>query len=34
MIGDTIDADIKGALNIGIPAIWYDAQTDKFVRKN
>lgn len=29
MIGDTIDADIKGALGIGMTAVWYDAVAEK-----
>ncbi len=29
MIGDTLDADIKGALNIGMTAVWYEPDETK-----
>lgn len=29
MVGDTIDADIKGALGVGMTAVWYDAVAEK-----
>lgn len=29
MIGDTIDADVKGALGVGMTAVWYDANAEK-----
>lgn len=29
MVGDTIDADVHGALNAGMAAVWYDANAEK-----
>ncbi|MFT7001614.1 MAG: putative hydrolase of the HAD superfamily [Spirosomataceae bacterium] len=29
MVGDSIDADIKGALGVGMTAVWYDADGSK-----
>jgi putative hydrolase of the HAD superfamily len=29
MIGDDLDTDVRGAINSGIPAIWYNHHQEK-----